>query len=590
MSERMLPDRVISGYWKLLKGYRTIFVFSFIVLAGAIALQIGGTLLLKEIVDNIKSMDLRVPIAAMAFIYIGLALGRGFFLFLNGRTVAKISEGVTRDLRDALFDHMQKLTFSYHDQMRTGELIQRSTSDVDSIRKFFGEEVPGIARIVIMFIFNFAAIMFLQWKLALLSSIIAPVIIITSAYFFGRIHNAFMQYQDQDGVVSSVLQENLSGVRIVRAFARKDFENEKFETENLKKFNLGKIFLIRHTVYWPVSHILCATQMILGFAVGGIMTINGEISLGTYIAYLQMASALIWPLQQLGRMIAQLSTAFVSYERVSEILNEDDEDLDKGARDIKIQGSVSVRNLEFGYLKNTKILKGVSFEVKKGEKIALLGEAGSGKTTMINLLPRFYDFSKGEILLDGKPLQKYSRHFLRENIGIVEQEPFLFSATIRENIAYGAHRKVTQEEIENAAKAASIHNSIMSFPKGYDTIVGEKGVTLSGGQKQRTAIARTLLKDPRILILDDSTSAVDAETEDSIRECLTELMKGRTSFIIAHRIQSLTDADRILVFKDGKIIQEGAHDTLKDKPGFYKKVFELQTRIEEELDKEINYA
>ncbi|MBN1647511.1 MAG: ABC transporter ATP-binding protein [Spirochaetales bacterium] len=590
MSRRMLPEHALRGFWKLLKGFRKAFLVAFLSMAIAVSLQIVAQFFLRDIVDGIRTNPEHTAILLLALGYVGLAALKGVSLFFHGRSVARASEGATRNLRNRIYDHLQKLTFAYHDNMKTGELIQRSTSDVDTIRRFFGEQIPGITRILFLFIFNFCAIMFLDWKLALISSAVTPFIVLVSAYFFGRIERSFEGYQEQDGIVSAILQENLSGMRVVRAFARQEYEKDKFETANSEKFRRGKRFLINHTVYWPVSHMMCLIQMVIGFGAGGYLAIKGTLTIGTYIAYIQMVVALIWPLQQLGRMVAQLSTAFVSYKRVREIINEQEEDLESGLGEGQIHGVLEFRDLRFAYEENSMVLKGVSFRAEKGEKIALLGEAGSGKSTLINLIPRFYDFHDGEILLDGKGLRSYSRHYLRRNIGIVEQEPFLFSATIRENICYGVERTVRQDEVEAAAKAASIHDSILSFPDRYDTLVGEKGVTLSGGQKQRIAIARTLLKDPRILILDDSTSAVDAETEENIRDCLQVLMRDRTSFIVAHRIQSLMDADRILVFKDGRIIQEGTHETLINEPGFYKKVFELQTRIEEELDKEIHYA
>lgn len=590
MSIRMLPDRASAGFWILLTGLKSLFFLSMAAAAVAVAFQIAGQFIIGKIVDGTLENITSMQIFRYALIFISCAIGGGLFLFVKGRSTAKTSEGIAKNIRNSLYDRMQKLNFLYHDKIKTGELIQRSTNDVDTIRLLFQEHLSEISRILFLFIFNFCAIMLIDWKLALISSIIAPVIILSSIYFFTRIHKSFEAYQDQAGVLSSVLQENLSGMRIVRAFARQDFENQKFEVENAEKFKRGKRFLLNHTIYWPVSHILCMLQLITGFAVGGIMVMDGVFSIGTYIFYIQILLALIWPLQELGRVIAQLSTAVVSYKRVKEILNESEEDLESGKSEGTITGKISIKDLDFSYDQTKNVLSGITLNVEAGQKIALLGEAGSGKTTLVNLLPRFYDFYKGDFLLDGQPLQKYSRHFLRKNIGIVEQEPFLFSTTIRENICYGVNREVEMSEVEEAAKAAAIHESITTFPKGYDTIVGEKGVTLSGGQKQRIAIARTILKDPRILIMDDSTSAVDAETEESIMECLNHLMLGRTSFIIAHRIQSLMNADIILVFKDGKIIQRGNHESLIKEKGFYQRVFSLQTQIEEELDKEINYA
>jgi len=319
------------------------------------------------------------------------------------------------------------------------------------------------------------------------------------------------------------------------------------------------------------------------------MAINGTITPGTFIAFSNLVNSLIWPMQELGRTITELSKSHVSFKRIREILDEEQEDLISGnsSDDIHLRGELDFKAVGFHYIAGQPVLQDVSFQCSRGQKIALLGTTGSGKTTLVNLLPRFYDYTSGEILLDGRPLKKYSRHMLRRQIGIVEQEPFLFSMTIRDNLIYSVDRDVSQDDVEQAARAASVHDSIMSFPKGYDTMVGEKGVSLSGGQKQRIAIARTLLKDPRILILDDSTSAVDADTETRIKKAMEELMENRTTFIIAHRIQTLKQADCILVLDKGKIVQKGIHEELIDTEGFYKEVFLMQTRMEEELQEEL---
>jgi len=299
---------------------------------------------------------------------------------------------------------------------------------------------------------------------------------------------------------------------------------------------------------------------------------------------------IIYPMRDLGRLIAQTSTGLVSYDRVMQIIREDREVLDEGVKspvDV-LRGDIVFENVSFNYAPNVPALRNINFEVKAGQVIALLGSTGSGKTSLVNLLPRFYDYTQGSIKIDGIELREYPRRFLRDNIGLVEQEPFLFSRTIRENIAYSVGRVVTDEEVETAARAASIHDMIVNeFPKGYDTLVGERGVTLSGGQKQRVALARTLLKNPRLLILDDATSSVDVETEASIRSALQNLMCDRTSFIIAHRIQTVMHADLIVVFDKGEIIQMGTHDTLVSQDGIYKQTFEMQSRIDDELEREL---
>jgi ATP-binding cassette subfamily B protein len=322
---------------------------------------------------------------------------------------------------------------------------------------------------------------------------------------------------------------------------------------------------------------------------GARMAIAGTISVGTYLAYAGMVIWIIWPMRNLGRLVVDMSSGLVSYERVMEIIKEEREPLTEGSYSPNgnLRGEIVFRDVSFEYDSSGRVLKDISFRCQPGQAVALLGSTGSGKTSLVNLLPRFYEYTGGSLTLDGVDLKEYPRAYLRRQIGIVEQEPFLFSRTVRENITYGVGRDVSQAEIEAAAQAAAIHDVIMSFPNGYDTLVGEKGVTLSGGQKQRVAIARTLLKNPRILILDDATSSVDAETEGAIRQALERLMEGRTTFIIAHRIQSVMIADMILVLDKGQVVQRGSHQQLLRQPGMYRQVYELQTRIESELEREM---
>ncbi|MBE9472254.1 MAG: ABC transporter ATP-binding protein, partial [Chloroflexi bacterium] len=419
---------------------------------------------------------------------------------------------------------------------------------------------------------------------------VVPLIVVISAFFFKKVSKAYEAFQEQEAKLSTTLQENLTGVRVVKAFARQEYEQEKFEIDNWEQFQRGRRLLMMHSLFWPLSQILCGAQMLGGFFAGALMALNGTITVGTYLAYAGLVVWIIWPMRNLGRLIVHMSTGMVSYGRVIELIKEDREPLDAGSYvpPDDVRGEIAFRDVCFEYDgAGGAVLKDVSFRCQPGQAVALLGSTGSGKTSLVNLLPRFYEYTGGDLTLDGVELKKYPRHFLRRQIGIVEQEPFLFSRTIRENIAYGVGREVSDEEVEAAARAAAIHDVIESFPDGYNTLVGEKGVTLSGGQKQRVAIARTLLKDPRILILDDATSSVDTETEGLIRAALQRLMQDRTSFIIAHRVQSLMNADLILVLDQGQIVQRGTHETLMTQGGIYRRIYDMQARVEDELEKEI---
>ena len=595
LSQTISPNRLI-GVWRLIKGFRVYYFVAILALGIAAASKTTTYLLLRYFVDtvlqgnNTKAVgqNLNQTLFFIALGFLGLAATEGSFSFISGRMSAYTAEGIAFRLRNYLYDHIQRLSFTYHDKTQTGELIQRSTSDVDALRRFYADQAIGVGRILLLFLINFIALLQLNWQLALISVIAIPFIVITSAFFFRKVSKAYEAYQEQDAKLSTTLQENLTGVRVVKAFARQEYEIGKFDKDNSEKFSLGKRLLLMHTFFWPISDILCGFQMLGGFFAAALMAINGQITVGTYLAYAGLVVWLIWPMRNLGRLIVQTSTGLVSYGRVRDVIVQCEEPLDEGVHHpAKIKGHIVYQNVGFEYETNVPVLQDINFECKPGSLIALLGATGSGKTTLVNLLPRFYEYTNGSVILDNVELKSIPRKILRKYIGIVEQEPFLFSRTIKENITYGVGRDIPQIEIENAAKAAAIHDVIITFPDGYNTLVGEKGVTLSGGQKQRVAIARTLLKDPRILILDDSTSSVDTETEASIRQALQVLMKNRTTFIIAHRIQSVMNADLILVLERGKIVQMGAHDELLSQDGIYRKIFEIQTRIDTEVEQEI---
>lgn len=586
------PNRLV-GLWRLLKGYQTRYAMAALLQGFSAYSKTLTYLLLSYFVDNyLTNQTGAYPIVVIALGFLLFAALQGVFTFLSGRLAAMSAEGTIERLRNFLYDHIQHLPFSYHAEMDTGELVQRCTSDVDALRRFYNDQAIGIGRILMLFFINFIALARLNLRLALMSVIAVPLILGISIFFFRKVSKAYEAYQDQDAVLSTTLQENLSGVRVVKAFARQPHEIEKFERNNWRKFVLGKRLLTIHSLFWPVTDILCGAQMLGGFLLGAQMAINDVISVGDYLAYAGLVIWIIFPLRGLGRFIVEMSSGLVSYDRVFKIIKEAREPLDDGdySPTDGVQGNFIFRDVGFEYEENDQVLHNISFEVKAGQKIALLGSTGSGKTTLVNLLPRFYDYTSGEILLDGVNLCRFSRRYLRQQIGIVEQEPFLFSRSIRENITYGVGREVSQEEVEQAAKAAAIHDVILGFPEGYKTMVGERGVTVSGGQKQRIAIARTLLKNPRILILDDSTSSVDTETEAQIRTAMRLLMRNRTSFVIAHRIQTIMDADLILVMEDGRIIQHGTHEDLVSSEGIYRQIFDIQTRIESELEVELSSA
>jgi ATP-binding cassette subfamily B protein len=585
-----VSDNRLRGLWRLLTGYRGLYGGAMASLAVATSAKTGTFLLLAYFVDtlligNQATLSSLLPVALG---FVALAGIEGLFTFHSGKLTARSAESVALRLRNYLYDQIQRLNFTYHDKTQTGELIQRCASDVEAIRRFYAEEVIGASRILTLFVINFTAILILNWQLAVISVVAVPVMMLMSYFFFKRMEKVYEDFQKQDGVLSTRLQENLSGVRVVKAFARQDYEMNKFEQENFKRYTLGRKMLMMMAMYWPSNDTLGFVQLLTGLTIGAVMAINGTISVGVYIAYSGMVTRIIWPMRELGRLIIQMSTALVSYGRVKEILSEERESLDDGQHPAhNTRGEIVFNDVTFAYVADEPVLHNITFHVEPGQSIALLGSTGSGKSTLVSLLPRFYEYTSGSITLDGLELNRYSRRYLRAQIGIVQQEPFLFSRTIRENITYSVGREVSDAEVEAAARAAAAHDFILSFPDGYSTLVGERGVTLSGGQKQRVTLARTFLKNPRILILDDATSSVDTETEGEIRDALNNLMQNRTTFIIAHRIQTLMNADKILVLDKGRIVQSGTHDELMLEHGIYRQVYDVQARIEDEIEKEV---
>jgi ATP-binding cassette, subfamily B, bacterial len=625
-----LSDNRFVGLFRLMHGFRWLYIGALAAVAlGALVRSYYYQLLqyvIDEVIGNPEALG-QLPLVAAAFV--GLAAAEGLFAYVRSTWSARTAEGITLRLRDYLLDHIQRLPFSFHDYVKTGELIQRATSDVDAVRRFYADQALGIGRILSLFVVNFTMLMSMNRRLAWTSVAVMPFIVGISYFFFGRVSKAYKAFQKQEAKLSTVLQENLTGVRVVRAFARQSYEIDKFESENFEKYQRGRRLTAMHALYWPLSDVMCAAQTILAIAVGATMALRGEITIGTYMAAMGMVMWIIWPMRNMGRLIVNVSTGLVSYQRVAEMIREDREDVESGSvpKDTAIRGAVEFEDVTFAYqpqvvLKETKprskgrksktdraqtagsaeddvsadapaepveVLHGITFRCDPGQSVALLGSTGSGKTSIINLLLRFYDHQSGSITLDGIPLGEYPRAMLRSNIGIVEQEPFLFSRSIRENIAYGSQQEVSREEVEEAAKAAAIHDIIVAFPEGYNTVVGEKGVTLSGGQRQRVAIARALLKDPRILVLDDATSSVDTETEEQIQGALGRLMASRTTFLVAHRIQTVMSADLILVLDKGAIVQSGTHAELVQQDGLYRDIFDIQSRIEEEVRLEVEF-
>ena len=504
------------------------------------------------------------------------SLFSGIFIFLQGRWTAMASEGIAKKFRDELYDHIQKLPFLYHSKSSVGDLIQRCTSDVNTIRRFLSFQLIEVARAIIMLAGVLPIMIRLNVKMTIVSMFSVPFLFAFSYIFFLKIKKLFKDSDEAEGYLSNVLQENLSGVRVVKAFARQSFEIEMFDQKNDdyrdKTYKLIKVL----AVYWSSTDLISLLQISGVMIFGVVLASRGEISVGTFVAFLTYEGTLLWPIRQMGRILTDMGKATVSMKRIQEILDEKPEEYQESKSNRpEIKGKIEFQNVSFEYDQDSPVLKNVSFEIEPGQTLAIFGSTGSGKSTLINLLIRLFDYSDGKILIDGVELKTIDKEWIRENISLLLQEPFLYSKSIKENIAIG-NLKASEKDIFDATKTAFIHRDIKSFDKGYETLVGEKGVTLSGGQKQRVSIARTILKRAPILVFDDSLSAVDTQTDARIRNKLSERTNKVTTIIISHRLNSFVNADKILVMNEGEIIEIGNHQELLKLDGFYAKVWKAQ--------------
>lgn len=560
-------------------------------------------LLLSEIVDSILGSEpftmpdfLMNPINALggrdflrqnlwipALALILMNIVNGVFTFIKGRSSAIASENIARKLRNDLYRHLQHLPFAYHVKAQAGELIQRCTSDVDTIRRFLAVQVMEVVNTVLMVVIAMGILLPRSVPITLYSLILVPPLFCFATWFFKMVHKSFEVADEADGVLNAVLQENLSGVRVVRAFGQQEREVEKFDRVNndLRKKNLRLNELL--AIYWGGGDAISMTQTLLTLVVCIIYACNGWITVGTLIVFTSTLGMLLFPIRQLGRTLSDAGKAMVSMKRVQAILHEEAEPDEPNALKPDLHGDIVFDHVSFAYPDdNVPVLRDVSFTIPAGKTAAVLGGTGSGKSTMMYLLQRLYAPTSGKITIGGVDIQQIDRKYLRAHVGLILQEPFLYSKSIRENVGITAPEQEA-ERIEHAADIASASGFIAKADKGWETVVGERGVTLSGGQKQRIAIARTLLKDNNILIFDDSLSAVDTETDAQIRAALRHEQKDVTTLIISHRVTTLSQADLILVLENGQITQQGTHAELCSQPGLYQRINSIQNALEEEL-------
>jgi ATP-binding cassette subfamily B protein len=588
--------------WDLMRGNRMRYAGAVVATAFSALLSLIPTLVIRTTVDSIigdKPMDVpgwvedavlrlggRDALAHNLWVcgvaLLAISLINGAAMYVRGKWTAQASESMARNLRDLLYDHLQNLPYDEHVKAETGDWVQRCTSDVETIRRFLAVQMVEIGRTGFLLVMALTIMFSLNVKMTFISMAVVPVILAFSYVFFSKVKEAFRLADEAEGKLTTVLQENLTGIRVVKAFGRQAYEVEKFDGKNREYRDLSYRLVRLMANYWALSDFLIMVQMVIVMVTGVYWASRGTMTLGTLLTFMSYEGMLLWPVRQMGRILTDMGRAQISLTRIKELLDKPREDMGEDGLTPDLNADIEFKNVYFEYEKGRPVLQDISFKVKKGQTVAILGPTGSGKSSLVHLLLRLYDYQRGSITIGGVELKKINKKWLRQNIGIVLQEPFLFSRTIKENVALG-RSDVTEAEILEAMRVAALSDVIQQFEEGYDTLVGERGVTLSGGQKQRVAIARALVRNSSILIFDDSLSAVDTETDAAIRRALKERRKGITTFIISHRITTLAEADLILVLDQGRLIQSGTHEELIRQPGLYQRIWALQSRLEEEL-------
>jgi len=530
-----------------------------------------------EAIDSVTSHGEPIYFLLSAGLVTGASLMKGILSYGGSFFNEVVSQKSAYDIRNAIYDKLQRLSFSFHDKSQTGQLMSRATVDVEAVRMFMGMGLLSLVQLIFLFIIITAILVSKNWKLALLSLSIMPLIGFRTATVGLRLRPIWLKVQQTLGAMGTTLEENLTGVRIVKSFCHEQGESKKFLSEANQLYDAQIDAARLNAINMPLMTFLVSVPTALILWYGGLQVMEGSLTIGGLTSFVLYLGRLVMPIRRLGFLINMFSRTISAGERIFEILDAESPVKDRpGAIELNsVKGQVRFENVSFGYDSTGRVLKNINFKVQPGELVALVGSLGSGKSTLAHLIPRFYDVSDGTITVDGTDIRDVTLSSIRKNIGIVQQDIFIFSATIRDNIAYGVS-DTDMKKIVAAAKASYLHDFVQSLPDGYDTWVGERGITLSGGEKQRLAIARTLLTDPSILILDDSTSSVDARIEYLIRQALDRLIKDRTTFIITHRLPIIKSADLILVLDEGRIVAQGKHDELMAKKGIYKQIYQSQ--------------
>jgi ATP-binding cassette, subfamily B, bacterial len=595
-----------SSLWQITRGQRLRYSYAIAAMAATNLFMFGAPLVGKYAIDVVVEQDFAhaapllmwgvtrlesgdpyvtylwlSALAAVALTAVG-----GLCLYLRGRLAALASESIVRRLREAMYQRMHHLQARFYDTADTGDLVQRASSDVETLRVFLASDVVEIGRAIMLVACVTPVLFWMDSRLAWLSLCLMPVLTVGAYLFFSRVKVVFQVTDEAEAAMTATLQENLTGIRVVRAFARQAYEIDKFAARNAAFRDHNHRLIRLMGIYWSSSDLIAMSQVgIVLFAGAGFMR-DGSMSVGTLFAFMTYVAMVIWPMRQLGRVLTDTGKAVVSLGRINEILNEPEESREVAPAAGRARGAIEVEHLDFAYEPGRPVLRDVNLRIAAGETVAFVGPPGSGKSTLIRMLLRLYDFDHGAIRLDGRDIRSVNRQWLRQQIGVVLQDPFLYSRSIRANLAVGRPNAPDHELIE-ACQEAAIHDSILSFPTGFEAMVGERGVTLSGGQRQRLALARALLKDPPVLVLDDSLSAVDTGTEATILAALKRRKGRQTTLIIAHRLSSVMHADRIVVLDEGRIVQQGPHAVLAAEPGPYRRLCEIQGALDASIRQDL---